>query len=165
MSAVLSHMRATLGHRLVKLTPLSSTLATLHHVKATLSHRLVKPTAPISMLTPRIHAVAAQSHTVATSGHPRRGARSPLSHQALVLVGQRVSAEGQHHQAGAVDEHHGAAPVGVHPHFGDVHVLHEAVLRVAKEGGGGRVTGPPGAPQLPSPAPSPTPTRSSGSSK
>lgn len=53
----------------------------------------------------------------------------PFAHHSFVLICQGISAEGQDHQPRAVDEHHGATSVWIHAHFGDVDILHEAVLR------------------------------------
>lgn len=64
----------------------------------------------------------------------------PFAYYSFVLIRQGVPAEGQHHQPRAVDQHHGAAPVWIHPHFGDVDVLHEAVLREKNEGSNGFTT-------------------------
>lgn len=101
-----------------------------------------------------------------------RGVCLPLSHQPLVLVGEGVAAEGQDHQAGAVDQHDGAAPIGVHPHPGDVDVLHEAVLRDETVGRRQKSFGGIPLPPQPTPIggnppnlPVSAPTLSSGSSK
>lgn len=54
----------------------------------------------------------------------------PLPDEPLVLLSKALPAEGQDHQPGAIDEHGGAAPVGVHPHSWCVHILHEAVPKL-----------------------------------
>lgn len=97
------------------------------------------------------------------SGSPALPQYSPLPHKPLVLLGQALPAEGQDHQACAVDEHGCAAPVGVHPHPRRVHVLHKPIL--GTEGVIRRAWGQEAQGEQGGLGAWPGPTRSSGSSK
>lgn len=59
----------------------------------------------------------------------RKRVSIPFSNSRLLLISERVLPERQHHELGAVNEHHGAAILWVHADNGDMHVLHETVLQ------------------------------------
>lgn len=54
----------------------------------------------------------------------------PLSHDSLLFVRQGIPPEGEHHQPGAIDQHHSTAVLGVHSHNRDVYILDKSVLNV-----------------------------------
>lgn len=73
---------------------------------------------------------AARSLTDITEQNVLWATGVPFSNSDLLLISEGVLPEGQHHELGAINEHHGAAILWVNPDNWDVHVLHKTILKM-----------------------------------
>lgn len=58
----------------------------------------------------------------------------PFSHSPLLLVGQRVLPEWQHHKLGAIYEHHSATILWIYPHDRNMYILYKTILEMKTKG-------------------------------
>jgi len=58
-----------------------------------------------------------------------RTAGAPFSNAALLLIRQGVLPERQHHELGAVNQHHGAAILGIYADNWNMYVLDKTILK------------------------------------
>lgn len=54
----------------------------------------------------------------------------PFSNNSFLLIRQGVLSEGEHHQPGAVHQHHRTAILWIYAHYRDVYILDKAILNM-----------------------------------